>query len=366
MELEKINFILSLLLITVGMVIGCCCLLLSVPPKQHLQNYRIARISMGIGYLLLGIFMTGEIILLSIIESDANIIRIIILTLSSFLALLFTYSSVTLINVRFSTKQKLKTEAIPIGIISTLNWIAYFVSPGYLSIAFITLFIIYYIFILIKYTTLFYNTTKKYKEEINIFFPEYEWKRLKWINFSFYCALLVEILALLSLFSLNIGFVIFKAFIIPFYIYYGFNLINYGFKFRPEEPVHTPKKQNEINSTDIRSVSYNELESLINQWTEQKKYLRAGITIEYVSSELNTNRTYLSTYINLSKKQTFREWINQLRIDEAKQLLLNNPELPINEIGKIVGYSDKSNFTRQFIKVTNTSPLQWKKENTIR
>ena len=363
MELEKINFILSLLLITVGMVIGCCCLLLSVPPKQHLQNYRIARISMGIGYLLLGIFMTGEIILLPSIESDANMVRIIILTLSSFLALLFTYSSVTLINIQFSIKKKLKTEAIPICIISALNWIAYFAFPGYTSITFIALFIIYYIFILIKYTSLFYNTAKKYKEDINNYFPEHEWKRLKWINFSFYCALLVGILALLSLFSLDIGFIIFKASIIPFYVYYGFHLIDYGFKFQSEEPGYILEESG-INNIDTRSVSYNELEALIDQWIDQKQYLRAGVTIEYVSSELNTNRTYLSSYINLYKKQTFREWVNQLRIDEAKQLLLNNPELPINEIGKIVGYNDKSNFTRQFIKVTGTPPLHWKKENT--
>jgi AraC-like DNA-binding protein len=50
---------------------------------------------------------------------------------------------------------------------------------------------------------------------------------------------------------------------------------------------------------------------------------------------------------------TFREWINQLRIEEAKNLLRQYPDKTINEIAQLTGFSDKSNFIRLFRKQPN-------------
>ena len=362
MELERINFILSLLLIATGLVVGCCLLLLSVPKIKELQNYRIARITMGVAYILLALSMISEFMLPPTIKPDVNMVRIIILTISPILALSFTYSSLSLINICFSVKQRLVREIIPVCVISCLNWIAFFTTPVWVLYIFQGIFILYYIFILFKYTSLFYNTFKEYKQRMDNYFSEQEWKRLKWVNFSFYYALVVGIMALISILSPNVIFVFFKVFVIPFYVYYGFQLINYGFKYQSLKLICIPVEEDDKSNGDIniRSASYNDLEFLLEQWIEQKGYLKAGITIAQVAGELNTNRTYLSGYINTYKKQTFREWINLLRIDEAKRLMLENQTSPVNEIGKMVGFNDKSNFTRQFTKITGNSPSQWK------
>lgn len=362
MELERINIISSLLLITIGLIIGSCFLLISVPKNDDLQNYRIARIVMGIAYLLLAVFMIGEFA--SNVKLDINMVRIIILTISSFLALSFTYSSLTLIDIRFSVKQELTKEIIPVCIISCINWITYFTFQVWTLYVFQGIFILYYVFILFKYTSLFHNTFKEYKLQMDNYFSNQEWKRLKWVNFSFYYALLVGIMALISILSPDVIFVAFKLFIIPFYVYYGFQLINYGFKYQSIKAVRIDTENDTVNDNiNARPASYSDLESLLTQWIEQKKYLSAGITIEELANQLNTNRTYLSSHINTYKGQTFREWINQLRIDEAKQIILENPTLPASEIGKMIGFSDRSNFTRQFTKVTGISPLSWRNKN---
>lgn len=355
---EKINFLLSLLLVTIGIIVGFCLLFILIPNKSSLHNYKIARHIMGVAYFLLGIFMLGEIILLPLTDLDINLVRIIILTISSLLALSFTYSLITLINIRFFNKQNLIRELIPIACCSIACIIAYASFSFIIFIIILFIFATYYLSLLIRYTYLFYHTYKEYRKQMDNFFSEQEWKRLRWVNFAFYYALIVGIMAIFSIINFHFGFILFKLFIIPFYIYFGCQLINYSFKFQFIEPVF----QEENMETKRQQISFQEVEIVIEKWVNQKKYLQAGITIEQVATELNTNRTYLSNYINNTKQQTFRKWINELRIEEAKLLLLKYPTLPASEIGKLVGFSDKSNFGRQFSQLTSTTPQNWRKK----
>jgi len=366
MELATIHFFISVLLITIGLVVGNCFLLLAIPPVRELQNYRIARKTMGAAYIIMSVLMIPDLILLPAEKADAGMARIIILTLSSILALLFTYSLITLINIRFYFKQKLKEELLPISLFSVLCFVSHFLFPGWLALSCFGAFLFYYVYLLIRYTRLFRTTFHAYRKKKEGIASAQERERLNWVNTSFYYALTVGILALVSLTSLNTGFVLFKLFLIPFYIYHGFHLIDYGFKYHLIKPyVEEPLAIREEKEPSP-PPSYADLDSLVNHWVKQKRYLEPGLTIESVAKELNTNRTYLSSYINTNKQQTFRTWINQLRIEEARFLLLNSPELSIAEIGRMSGVTDSGNFSRQFSLVAGISPLNWRKENTGR
>lgn len=358
--LENINFISSLLLVTIGIVVGICLLFILTPDREPLNNYKIAKHIMGFAYISLGVFMIGEMILLPLADIDMNIIRIIILSISSLLALSFTYSLLTLIDIRFFNRQKFIKELIPIGCCSICCFITFIFFRQFAFTLFLLIFVVYYISILIRYTRLFYRTFNTYKKQMDNFFSGQEWKRLSWVNFSFYYALAVGIFALMSILNFNIGFIVFKLFIIPFYIYFGCQLINYGFRFPNIEPAlqqdTLPKEQ-----YATEKLSFKDIKPVIEEWIRQKKYLQPGITIGQMASQLNTNRTYLSNYINNTKQQTFRTWINELRIEEAKQLLLQQPALSVSEIGSRVGFTDKSNFGRQFNKLTSVTPQAWRK-----
>ena len=56
----------------------------------------------------------------------------------------------------------------------------------------------------------------------------------------------------------------------------------------------------------------------------------------------------------------FRTWRTNLRIEEAKTLLLENKDASINIIAEASGFSDKSNFHRQFVKIVGCSPKEWR------
>lgn len=55
--------------------------------------------------------------------------------------------------------------------------------------------------------------------------------------------------------------------------------------------------------------------------------MKLGITIQDLSREIGINRTYLSNYINETYQTNFNGWINDLRIEEAKQKSCNPPKL---------------------------------------
>ena len=56
----------------------------------------------------------------------------------------------------------------------------------------------------------------------------------------------------------------------------------------------------------------------------------------------------------------FRSWRTELRIKEAKEMLLTHKDYSINFISEVVGFSDRSNFHRQFTKSVGCSPKEWR------
>lgn len=55
------------------------------------------------------------------------------------------------------------------------------------------------------------------------------------------------------------------------------------------------------------------------------------------------------------------EYINRLRINKSKNIIIKNQNVNINEISKIVGFEDHSYFSRIFKKLEGITPTQFKK-----
>ena len=72
------------------------------------------------------------------------------------------------------------------------------------------------------------------------------------------------------------------------------------------------------------------------------------------------NRTTVSNMVNAHEKMNFNAFINHCRIDEARELIARRPERSFAEIADTVGYSEQSNFARQFRSVTGMTPSQYR------
>lgn len=97
---------------------------------------------------------------------------------------------------------------------------------------------------------------------------------------------------------------------------------------------------------------------------EHKVYLQPNLRIDDVARLMATNRSYLSEMINKEYKMSFSSYINSLRIQYAKNLMLSDKDLTQDKIAEQSGYLNASSFNRSFKSLTGLTPKSWLEEQT--
>jgi AraC-like DNA-binding protein len=182
---------------------------------------------------------------------------------------------------------------------------------------------------------------------------------MNWVKFAYFSALTIGITAMLSsFFPMNTDWIVTIIFS-AFYFIFAQEYIKYNKVFSIVEPA--------INNT-ITDNPPVQLRSSRSDWEyykqriqSNKQYLVQGITIEEIANNLKISRTTLSNLINREEGVNFNTWINRLRIEDAKNLMIDNPDFTILQISEMVGYTEQANFSRQFKQITGESPLVWRK-----
>lgn len=97
---------------------------------------------------------------------------------------------------------------------------------------------------------------------------------------------------------------------------------------------------------------------------EAKKYIedhfKEPISLEIVSSYVGFNTTYFSSLFKKEAGVTFLEYLTEIRMKKAKELL-RETNLNVATICEEVGYNDIKHFTKSFTKITNLKPNQYRK-----
>ncbi len=94
---------------------------------------------------------------------------------------------------------------------------------------------------------------------------------------------------------------------------------------------------------------------------ETKAYLRPDISLALFAKEINIPQRKLSQAINGYLKCNFFEFVNRMRIEEAKLLLqkLNTSDYSIDSIYAECGFRSRSSFYMVFKKLTGKTPVSW-------
>ncbi len=96
-----------------------------------------------------------------------------------------------------------------------------------------------------------------------------------------------------------------------------------------------------------------------------KKYIdenyRENIDRNDVAAVTFVTPNYLSKLFKNNMNMNLREYINQLRIEEAKRLLLST-SMSVSEIASNVGYYNISYFSTVFHKLVGVSPFDWRNQ----
>ena len=105
---------------------------------------------------------------------------------------------------------------------------------------------------------------------------------------------------------------------------------------------------------------FDEIESLL---LEKKLFTEPKLTVEFLANEVDINAAKLSNIIKLFSENSFNEYINEFRIELAKELLLdeNYKNYTITAIGLESGFNSKSTFYSTFKKHTGNTPSAYQK-----
>ncbi|MBJ7551049.1 helix-turn-helix domain-containing protein [Marinomonas ostreistagni] len=95
---------------------------------------------------------------------------------------------------------------------------------------------------------------------------------------------------------------------------------------------------------------------------EQALYLDPDLTLAKIARKAGIPARQISAAINRTASQNVSQWVNQYRIEHAKNLLTTT-DAPITQIYLDSGFQTKSNFHREFSRLTKQTPSSYRKTN---
>jgi len=115
----------------------------------------------------------------------------------------------------------------------------------------------------------------------------------------------------------------------------------------------------------IMSIRLCSLHSIIH---EMKNYIRENYTknlkLKNIAQMFSMNPVYLGQLFHKSTGMKFTDYINSLRIEEAKNILLKS-DMSIQEIAQAVGFRDARYFAMKFKAATNQTPSAFQHGNDL-
>ncbi len=119
-------------------------------------------------------------------------------------------------------------------------------------------------------------------------------------------------------------------------------------------------------SIEMVSFKFNETsKEVIRQAVEyMKQHYHEAISLESVADRYFLNRSYFSRIFKQYTGETFTDCLIEIRMTEAKKLLLNGNN-KVYEISQMVGYSSEKYFFRIFKQYTGKSPAEYQRSKSL-
>lgn len=346
-------------------------LLAQVPSKKVFSNFLLSRRMIGVALLILALNYSVHLFF-GIRVTNVN--ATILMNLSTYFICywFFCAAMMTLLDRRYVTRARFCRH--------TIMWLTFSVSTFIVSqlpstgkiqeigTSFLAvLLVIYGIFLSVQLLQTYAKSIRMFNNTHSDDIGAY----IRWMSIFTYWAIGFGISCGLLTFLPNEYVFLWILSSIPFYIYLYCCYQNYVLFYErveqafeedlnismPEDNTGTPlAPQNNSNTP----AYYSDISRRIKAWMDSEGYIQSGITLNELSIQLCTNRTYLSEYINNVFNRNFRDWITDLRLEYAKRLMKQQPRQRIQEISEASGFISSSHFTRTFSAKEGCSPVRWR------
>ena len=345
------------------------------PEKKIFKNYLRSRQIMGIAMLLLSANYSVHFFF-GIRFKNAD--SAILMNMSTYFLCysLFSSALIMLLDRFYITKRRVWTHIILWIIFSTLSGVVLFLLPSgimqKISLFALAAWLVVFGVVLARRVIIAYRRAIRIFNETQ---ADDIGAYIEWLSIFTYWALIFGVGCGLLTFLPDEYVFIWILSSIPFYSYLFYSYQNYLLFYEQvenafeqdiqseEELLTNSETEHEIVSEKEVPRSYTEFMERVDNWIKTDGYVQQGLTIKELSEILYTNRTYLSAYIKTTYKMTFREWITSLRLEYAKNILKEHPEINIQKLAESSGFLSQSNFIKLFSEKEGCTPAKWKKSN---
>ena len=237
----------------------------------------------------------------------------------------------------------------------------------------------------VTYIVHFDRTYKKALKDLENYYDDDESHKIKWVRFCYVITMLTNLFILVYMalywfldYKMEIA-TLYTFWYLLYMLYLTSNFIPFlsthrlildAFAYRTLsgqdlmqliESRRKPRVSAEhVGPAGVNEADFRKLERALEKWVEEKHFCEYDKSRDEVAKELGTTREKLHMYFTTRKGMDFKTWRAELRVEEAKRLLLENREISTNIIGELAGFSDRSNFHRQFVRIAGCTPRQWR------
>ena len=189
---------------------------------------------------------------------------------------------------------------------------------------------------------------------------------VRWTRWSMFLMIVAGIGQPFAIFSSSIIFRgIFGIFSISIAFFYIFSFIGYGLSnVKKEEKKSTDSAYDQYahifeEKTELTDEESRMMDNAVREWLKQHKFIRNGLTMQDVAEDMNVDRELFRLWLLNTRFKQFNAWLNVLRIEESKKLLIMHPEWSNETVAKACGFSERSYFQRIFRDYVGKTPTKW-------
>lgn len=189
-------------------------------------------------------------------------------------------------------------------------------------------------------------------------------------------------MAVLFMICITVPFVIFSLKVLSIFgpiilvllVVYVLSFISFGFNLTPvsdiideeldDDKAKSNSEEEGAEDTSAPTATLTEqqckqIRAAIERWRKAQGYSQSDVNSTNLAAKLRVPKRQLILYLSVYEGKTFRVWLSELRIEEAKRMLIEDENYKLETIAYACGFSHRNYLQNRFKAITGFTPREW-------
>ncbi len=352
---------------------GACLFFLSVPDRDGLRNYIFARKVMGTTFVVYSVALIAEAVSRKPLAGDL-LNSMIVVAIGITQAFLFSYSLITLLDIRFLTRRRVWSETLVVAASIVAAFVLFALCRPDRRPPVFYAFSLWYVALLVRYVALFRRYNRRYRQRMDNYFSDDERQRLHWVPMAFYSAFCVGVVALLFAWLITpLTQLLFMLAATVYYSVFAIGFMNYVHVFpKIKEPMEETADATAAATASVSCAAGQEsytvsgddralMEQIDRLLQDKALFKNSDLSITHVAVLCGKSHRVVSAVINHCRKENFKTYVNEYRVAEAIRLIEDGwlRQRTLDGLATETGFGSRVNLYRAFKRQTGMSPTDW-------